>query len=129
MRFSANCVTCQTRDGVALLGFADDEFNTTQYVLLQRELGPQRPEDREAGFDKPHIEVNSQTHSGYGGVMDARLHETSLVLRLDPQAAARMFVDDTIEIAIRVPSEKLDEIGEQLRLLLGNDIVRVEGRT
>lgn len=126
MRFTATCVTCQTQDDVAMLGFADDEFNTTQYVMLQRGLMPPSPQDREAGFDRPHIEVNSQTHSGYGGVVKAQLQENRLVLKLDPQAAADMSVDDTIEIAFRVPMERLKEIGDQLRVLLGDDIVQVD---
>jgi|SRR5579885_3611987 hypothetical protein len=118
MMLTANCVTCQTQDDVAMLGFADDEFNTTQYVMLQKGLKPSQ-QDREQGFDQPHIEVNSQIHSGYCGVVEAQLQENRLVLKLDPQAAADMSVDDTIEIAFHVPTERLKEMGDQLRLLLG----------
>ena len=123
MELIANCVTCQTQDEVAMLGFADDEFNTTQYVMLQRGLKPSQ-QDREHGFDQLHIEVNSQIHSCYGGVVEARLHEKQLVLKLDLQAAADMSVDDTIEIALHVPAQTLKDIDEQLRLLLGPHKVR-----
>lgn len=122
MKLTANCVTCQTQDDVAMLGFADDEFNTTQYVLLQRGLKPSQ-QDRDCGFDTAHIEVNSQLHSGYGGVVEARLQENRLLLTLDPQAAADMSVDEAIEITFQVPKGRLKEIGDQLRLLLGPEKV------
>jgi len=125
MKFTANCVTCQTQDNVAMLGFADDEFNTTQYVMLEKDLQPSQ-QDLQLGHDKPHIEIDDQRHSGYGGVVKAQLQESQLALKLDPQAAADMAVDDTIEIAFHVQKERLKEIGNQLRLLLGNDIVQAD---
>jgi hypothetical protein len=106
-----------------MLGFADEEFNTTQYVMLQKGLRPNQ-QDREHGFDQLHIEVNSQIHSGYGGVVEAQLQENWLILKIDPQAAANMSVDDTIEIAFHVSMERLKEISNQLRLLLGSQRVR-----
>jgi hypothetical protein len=123
MKLTAHYVTCQTQDDVAMLGFADDEFNTTQYVMLQKGLKPNQ-QDRECRFDQTYIEVNSQIHSGYGGVVEALLQENRLVLKLDPQAAADMSVDDTIEIAFQVQKGRLEEIAEQLRLLLGAERVR-----
>lgn len=128
MRLTANYVTCETQDGVAMLGFADDEFNTTQYIMLQRQLTPPSPQDREAGLDRPHIEVNSPTQSGYGGVAKADLQQNRLVLELNPNAAADMSVDDTIEIAFHLPVERLKKVGDQLRLILGKDRVQIDGQ-
>ena len=125
MRFTATCVTYQTQDDVAMLGFADDEFKTTRYVLLQKDLEPSQ-RDLELAHDTLYIEIDDQRHSRYGGVVKAQLQESRLVLKLDPQAAADMSVDDTIEISFRVPMERLKEISNQLRLLLGNDIVQVD---
>jgi len=82
-------------------------------------------QDLQLGHDKPHIEINDQSHSGYGGVTEVQLKENSLVLKLDSSAASKMSVDDTLEIAFHVSKEKLLGIGNQLRLLLGNDIVRI----
>jgi hypothetical protein len=122
MKLTANCVICQTQDDVAMLAFADDEFNTTQYVMLQKALKPSQL-DRECGFDQHHIEVTSQNHSAYGAVVGAQLQDNRLLLRLDPHAAGDMSVDDAIEIAFHVPKERLNEIGEQLRFLLGAERV------
>src|SRR3974390_3002403 len=126
MRFTANCVTYQTQDGVAMLGFADDEFKTNQYVLLQKGLAPPSPQDRQGGVGRPHIEVNSQSPSGYGGVARAQLLENRLVITLHPQAAAEMTVDDSIDIAFHVSKQRLREMGNQLCLVLGKDIVEVD---
>ncbi len=121
MKLMANCVTYQTQDDVAMLGFADDECNPSQYIMLQKGLRPSS-QDRECGFDQTYIEVNSQIHSGYGGVVEAQLKENRLVLKLDPQAASEMSVDETIEITFRGPKET---IAEQLRILLGGERIRL----
>jgi hypothetical protein len=120
MKLTANCVTCQTQDDVAMLGLADDEFDPTQYILLQKGLHPS-PQDRECGFDQTYIEVNSQIHSSYGGVIEAQLQDNRLVIKLDPQAATDMSVDETIEITFYGPKET---IAAQLHILLGADRVR-----
>ncbi len=125
MKFTANFVMRQTQDNMAQLGFADDEINTVHYVLLQKNLQPSN-KDRELGHDKTHIEIDDQRHSGFGGVMKARLKQDGLVLTLTNQAATRMFVDETIEIDFVVADAKLIEIGNQLRLLFGDDKVQVD---
>ncbi len=122
LEFYAKSVVTQTDDGSAMLGFADDEFNTTQYVLLQRDLEPSQ-QDLNLGHDKPHIEINDQRHSGYGGVVEAQLQGNRLVLKLDAQAAADMSINDIIEIAFCVSTERLKDIAEQLCLLIGKDRV------
>ena len=125
MKFTANCVTWQTHDDVAMLGFADDEFNTTQYVILQKDLLPSQ-QDLQLGHDKPYIEIGDQRYSSFGGVVKAQLQENQLVLKLDAIAATNMSVDDIIEIAFHLSKERLKEAGNQLRLLLGNDIVQAD---
>lgn len=129
MAFTATFVTCVTQDNVIILGFADKEFQTSQYVMLQKEISPPSAQDRLMGLDKPHIEIDSQAHSGYGGVVRAVLRKNGLVLELDPQAARKMSVDETIEIVFDVSTERLTMIADQLRLLFGNEKVQfqVEG--
>ena len=62
MELHASRITCRVEDGVAMLGFADDDINTTQYLLLQRTLEPDQ-QDRRLGMDKVHVELNSQIKS------------------------------------------------------------------
>lgn len=124
MKLTARCVTCQVFDGVAMLGFADDEFKTTQYVLLQKDLEPSQ-QDLELGHDRPLVEINDQRYSAYGGVVEAHLQEKGLLLRLAPQAAADMTVDEIIDITFNLPMDKLKEISDQLCLLIGRERVHV----
>lgn len=124
MRFTASCITWQNDNGVALLGFADDEFDTTQYLLLQRTLEPDQ-QDRDLGLDRLHIELNDQARSDYGTVEDARLRRQGVTFRLDRTTAATVSNGESIEIAFDVTAARLQEIAEQLRRLIGPSRVHV----
>ncbi len=117
-------VTVQNEYGVALLGFADEQFNTTQYLLLQRTLEPD-DQDRALGQDRVHIELNDR--SAYGDVEEARLENGRLVLRLDPLTASQISGGETIEVAFG-ESMGLDIIATQLRVLIGGKFCHDGGR-
>ena len=127
MKFHASRITCQVEDGVAVLGFADDDTNMTQYLLLQRTLQPD-PQDRRLGMDKVHFELNSQIKSAYGTVEEAQLRKQGVVFRLDPATAAKVSDGETIDVAIDLSAGKMKELAEQLRLLIGEDRVRITSR-
>jgi|GEM_PF-2352263 len=126
MRFKAACIVSQIQDDIALLGFADDEFDTTQYVTLQRELSRLPQEEIELGFDKLHIEVNSQGHGDYDEVAGALLLKNQLVLRLSPETAEEIGVDDVIAIDFEVSVERVQEISDMLVLLMGSEVVAID---
>jgi len=67
LKFEANCVAVEENEEYTLIGFSDDEFNVTQYLIIQyaKEFDKQ---DKENGMDTYHIEVNSETKSCYGGI-------------------------------------------------------------
>jgi hypothetical protein len=117
-------VTVQNEYGVALLGFANEQFNTTQYLLLQRTLEPD-DQDRALGQDRVHIELNDR--SAYGDVEEARLENGRLVLRLDPLTANQLSGGETIEVAFG-ESMGLDIIATQLRVLIGVKFCHDAGR-
>src|SRR5438128_11669206 len=107
-----------------MLGFADDDINTTQYLLLQRTLEPDQ-QDRRLGMDKVHVELNSQSKSAYGNIEEAQLRERGVVFRLDPATAAKVSDGETIDITIDMTAKEMNEVAEQLRLLIGEERVRV----
>jgi hypothetical protein len=122
MQFFATCVTNEETDGVALVGFADNKMNPSQYVLLQRTLTP-TPQDMNCGFDKLYIEVNSQLHSGYGAVRTADFQRDMLVLRLDQKLASNISVDSVITIRFDLSIERFKEIAEVFgQLAAGGDV-------
>lgn len=124
MVLRATCITFQVEDDVALLGFADDAINTSQYVMLQREL-PHKGRHSTVNDNRLHIEINTQRHSGYCDVVTAHLGDDRLVLTLNQEMAASMSLDERIEILLHVSRDALSEIGDHLRLLLGPDRVHI----
>jgi hypothetical protein len=124
MKFHASRITCQVEDGVAMVGFADDDINTTQYLMLQRTLGPDQ-QDRRLGMDKVHIEFNSQLRSAYGNVEEVQLRKQGVVFRFDPATAAKVSSGETIDVTMEMTAGKMKELAEQLRLLIGEERVRV----
>lgn len=123
MEFHANCISHQTEDGVALLGFADDEFSPSQYIFLQRTLEPDQ-QNHESGHDAIHIEINSQERSTYGDVEQAQLERDRLSLRLSEDTASNLSSSTTIQITFDVMPDQLNNLAKQLRLLLGQDRVQ-----
>ncbi len=93
--FDAHFVTMTEDDGIAMIGFADAEFATTQYLLIQRSLIPSQ-QDRELGHDRIHIEFDSQNQSGYGGVDAIRLEGTSLVVQLNDSMSKQLHTNDIV---------------------------------
>jgi len=113
MEFKANCVTWQNVDGVAMLGFADDEFKTKQYLLLQRKAKPDQKE-RALGMDKVHFELNSQLKSAYGDVEEVQIENQRVVFRLDPATAQTVGNGEDIEIALDLDAKKLKQVADSL---------------
>lgn len=82
--FKAGFITCQEADGVIMVGFADDQFATSEYVLLQRTLAP-KEQDRKLGLDGVHIEVDGPDNSGYDGIELIRLNRTDAEIVIGPK--------------------------------------------
>ena len=123
MKLSLPFVAWQNEDGVALLGFADDQFNTTQYLVLQRTVDATN-QDRVLGQDKVYIQLNER--SAYGDVQEAQLEEGRLVLRLDHATAAQIGNGETIEVEFSRLTN-LNSIASQLQLLIGSEHIRLVG--
>jgi hypothetical protein len=119
MKLHASCISCDQTEGTATLGFADDELNPSQYVLLQKTLEPDQ-QDKELGHDGLYVEISSQAHSAYAALAQARLEEGRLVLRLDPATARKICDSNDIEITFAASREKLQDVADVLKVLVGN---------
>lgn len=120
MIFNAPVISAKTENGVAILGFANDEVNTTQYLLLQRLLNPSQ-QDRALGLDRIHVQLNER--SEYGAVKEACLRVQSVVFQFDEATAAAVSNGEPVEITFNVNSAQLDSLATQLRQLIGKDNV------
>src|SRR5215472_10849544 len=65
MELKANIVTVNQEGSVTNIGFADDEYDTRNYLLMSY--------DREEPHEGLYIEVNGQNLSGYGMVQSVGL--------------------------------------------------------
>lgn len=126
MRLMAACVVCEEQDGNYLLGFADSATDTSKYVMLQRsvELSEQ---DRNLGFDQPHIEIDDQSRSQYGGITRAELSDGRLLLLLDDNAK-KTLKEESVEVLYETTQHPSRMIADQLLHILGPEKVSVDLR-
>ena len=90
---------------VLMVGFADDEFDTQEYVLLQKTLNPSE-DDVESGFDKVHITYNNELQSLYGGITKCYFTCNHIVITLNEEATE--ILNSNPVIIIKYNQEKVD---------------------
>ncbi|WP_249897581.1 Imm10 family immunity protein [Paenibacillus sp. PK3_47] len=90
---------------VLLIGFADDEFDPQEYILLQKTLDPGE-EDAESGFDKIHISYNNEAQSMYGGILKLYFSASVTEITLTEEAAGQL--NCTRKIVIKYDQEDAD---------------------
>lgn len=118
-KLKAGFMYAQIENDVVVVGFADNEYNTNQYLLLQRTLCCTK-QDCDLSLDKIHISYNDQTRSSYGGILNAILAEDSMELILDSETADALGTNTIIEVTF---NKKLasPEIKSIVQLLFEND--------
>jgi len=67
-----------------MVGFADNQFETREYLLLQRTMMPNE-QDRNLGLDGIHIQVDGPNKSGYDGIESIRLRRTDVEIIIGPK--------------------------------------------
>jgi len=77
-----------------VIGFADDEFDPKNYVLLQKSLFI----DDIAMLNKVHITLNSDNRAAYGGIVRIILSQKLISIILAKETASLLGVGDAIEI-------------------------------
>ena len=97
--FRAHHVFAEDDGHTTTVGFADDAFDPSQFVILQ--LAHQFDEqDEQLNMDKVYIQVGDQFRSKYGGVTAINVRENSLQLDLDVEAKNVLQVSGNIEVAL-----------------------------
>jgi hypothetical protein len=74
----AGTVSINTEDDPLLIGFADNESNPKQYLLLQRGRSFDQ-QDRSLGQDTYYVEISGQDSSFYGGIASCILSSDQLI--------------------------------------------------
>jgi hypothetical protein len=105
---------------VIMVGFADDEYDTQEYVLLQRTLNP-TDEDIEAGFDKIHITYNDEGRALYGGINKLRFTRNCIEITLVKEATEILNSQPVIEITFEQDKVDINEFQNHLLQLFSNE--------
>ncbi|OMF92030.1 Imm10 family immunity protein [Paenibacillus sp. FSL R7-0273] len=95
--FTANFIYAQADDenDVLMIGFADDQYEPEEYILLQQTMHPDE-QDLELGFDKIHITYNDESQSQYGGIEKVLLKPGSIEISLDEEAVEALDCESAV---------------------------------
>jgi hypothetical protein len=90
-------------DDALVIGFADQEFETTQYLLLQRSLDPHDD-------DGVYVERDGQQYSGYGTVDACTLARHQIDFTLDRALADALAIPQSFAIKFRCTDAAFEEL-------------------
>jgi hypothetical protein len=96
-RFDASHVFAQDDGYMVMIGFADDEHEPSQFVLLQK-AKEYDEQDKRLGMDKIHIQVEDESRALYGGIRLISKEGEHLLIELEDAAASALRVNGNIEI-------------------------------
>ncbi|WML46647.1 Imm10 family immunity protein [Neobacillus sp. PS3-34] len=101
---------------ILMIGFADAEFNTKEYILLQKSLAPGE-QDKELGLDEIHIEYNDQIHSTYGGILNVELNNDCIEIELDDHTARQLQTGKSICVSFDKKNETILTLEKNLTIM------------
>lgn len=100
-------------DETLLIGFADNEFETKEYVLFQKSLCI---EDIPI-LNKVHITLNSQDKSEYGGIVRIIISRKLMSIFLSEETARSLGVNDLIDIEYDIDEKRYHALISQFNKL------------
>jgi hypothetical protein len=96
--FNARHIFVEDDDSMTMIGFADDEFSPSKFMLIQKASNVDERE-RAMGFEKLHIQIEDESRSRYGGITEIRVSSENLVVSLDQPARVALKIEGNVEIA------------------------------
>ncbi len=93
-------------DETIIIGFADDEFDTKEYVLFQKSLSVEEIPI----LNKVHITLNSENRAAYGGIVRIILSKKLISIFLSKETASSLGVADSIEIEYATEEKEFDSL-------------------
>ncbi len=106
---------------VIMVGFADDEFDTQKYLLLQKSLLPCSDEDIELGFDKVHVTFCNELQSAYCDIERVILENGYFMITVTNESAIELGTENEIVVNFPKGSEKIAEIKVLLQEMFSQD--------
>ncbi len=120
-RFVARVVHLQDDEQVAMVGLADDQFDTAKYIVLQRTLCPSE-QDVSLGLDVVHVMVCDQQRSSYGGLISVSVADHQVSFAFDQHAADVLQIDPMLVVEISATDIDCAILVSNLRYVCGDDV-------
>jgi hypothetical protein len=111
--FIAACVSAEEDSDLWLVGFADAEFNTGRYLLLQREKLP-HAQDIALGLGGYRAEVDAQGRSCYGGIRRFELFRDHAVVEFEDDALSAPGDEKVVVVEFALRQRQLDQLRDCL---------------
>jgi hypothetical protein len=112
--FHAACVSVENTDSYLQVGFADREFETAEYLMLQRAQKVDE-QDKRLGLAGVYVERNDQAISMYGGIERFELLPGRVRVLFDEQGLKVMCGLRETEVTFDRSGEALVELRAALR--------------
>ncbi|MFJ5792663.1 Imm10 family immunity protein [Lysinibacillus sp. NPDC093197] len=109
-------------DETVLIGFADDEFETKEYVLFQKSLWI---EDIPV-LNNVHITINSENRSAYGEILRIILSRKFISIFLSKDTASSLGVSDSIDIEYDIDEKEFKILISHIQKLNVNQDIIIE---
>ncbi|MFJ7663969.1 Imm10 family immunity protein [Lysinibacillus sp. NPDC097162] len=109
-------------DETVLIGFADDEFETKEYVLFQKSLWI---EDILI-LNNVHITINSENRSAYGEILRIILSRKFISIFLSKDTASSLGVSDSIDIEYDIDEKEFKILISHIQKLNVNQDIIIE---
>lgn len=84
--FNCKFIYSNIDNDIIMVGFADQEYDTKKYILLQKKLQPSK-KDIEAKMNGIHFEYCDQIHSGYDCIDEIHVSLNAIVFYLSTEFA------------------------------------------
>ena len=115
----AGCFYSSDDGEIVMVGFADQQYDTKRFVLLQRGKRISNRE-RALGQGDVHVTVDDQSRSMYGGIRLARFLETKLIIKLKKGCGRRLGTDEEIMIRFSADDTQRAELLARMRELFAH---------
>ena len=111
--FHATCVAVVEDEVGWVVGFADREPDTRQYLQLQRSHVSDA-QDRALGLDTYYVEKDDQSNGCYGGIESVDLGPDAIKLQLNEAGSQSLGLDRNVLITFDADQHMLDQLRQGL---------------
>jgi hypothetical protein len=106
---------------VVLVGFADDEFDTNEYLLLQKSMKSDE-QDKALGLDKVHITYKDDMCSAYGVVEKLILKSSSVEIFLDFDTSKELQIANHLIVEFPINLKDAHGIKQHLEMMFQDEV-------